>query len=62
MKRSSATKRTRQRTTQVLSICLYPEQMSRLEQLASSEIRSKSTMARLLINEAIEAREQPAVS
>ncbi|MFN3881477.1 MAG: ribbon-helix-helix domain-containing protein [Nitrincola lacisaponensis] len=40
-----------------LTVVFKPEELQRLENLAQQEIRSKSSMARLLVNEALESRE-----
>ncbi len=40
-----------------LTVIFKPEELQRLENLAQQEIRSKSSMARLLVNEALESRE-----
>lgn len=39
-----------------LTMMLKPEELEQIEALASVEVRSKSSMARLLVAEALEAR------
>ena len=54
MKTTTATK-TKKRPL-ILSVVFKPDELARVEALAKKEVRTKSSMARLLINEALEAR------
>jgi len=61
MKATTATHRPNKRPLMV-SVVLKPDELARLNALAEDEVRTKSSMARLLINEAIEARDTATAS